>query len=63
MGLADDVRDDFHQRVRDVTDFHDWLGSPNGPGAATWVIYGTGVPTEMTFSFFAATWSAMPTMG
>src|SRR5207245_4160261 len=30
------------------------------PGKSGWR---TGVPTEMTFSFFATTWSAMPTMG
>ena len=53
LGLADDIAADLRARVDDVNGFHAWLGDPKpaAGGPETWLVYGTGVKTEVAIGF------------
>jgi hypothetical protein len=53
LRLPPDALADYRQRVRDVVDFHTWLGPPE-PAASppeTWLIYGTARRTETGIAY------------
>jgi hypothetical protein len=53
LGLDDEVVSDLRARVDDVSGFHAWLGDPRpaADGPETWLVYGTGVKTEIAIGF------------
>jgi hypothetical protein len=54
LELADEVRADLVERIKDVADFHGWLGAPartDVPWPASWLICGTGRATETHMDF------------